>query len=708
MRPKPLAGTLVGVVRMRSLLAAVFASLAAPSAAHAAVTITMREVPLQNQRSLAAAAPVRFDLVGLHWQGSGWVSFRTESLAGRWSPWHSAAAEAEDQPDAGTAESAASRGWRLGSPYWTGASDRIAYRTHGRVSRLRAYFVWSPVDGLPPRTLSIAGSPQIISRAAWGADEAIRRAPPQYAPALRFAVVHHTAGTNSYSRADSAAIVRGIEVYHVKANGWNDIGYNFLVDKYGQIFEGRYGGIDQNVIGAHAQGFNTGSVGVAVIGTYSASAPPVAAQTALVNLLAWRLDIAHVNPTSEVMVTSGGNAKYPAGTPVLLRAVSGHRDTGFTTCPGNALYARLNAIAARVAATGLPKLYSPSVTGSLGGLVRFRATLTSALPWTVTVNDSTGETVASGSGTGTAVDWTWDATQAVQGKYTWTISAGDTVQPATGTIGSAPVPLQIKSVSAKPPSISPNGDGVADQTTVSYTLTAAATVTATLARTDGTVVATLFSERRSAGKSTFTVDADNVPDGHYLIVLDAVAGKTNVTADVPLLVDRTIAKLVVSPAAISPNGDGRNDTLTISFQLAAPAAVRVSISQASKTVADVFDGTLSPGPQSYVWNGTSSGQRARDGVYAAVVTTTTELGATQHSVLFRIDTVRPTLRAISFRRLIFNVSEAARITLVVNGRRYVRTVRAGTFSFRVGRPVRRASVVAVDAAGNVSRTLRFP
>src|SRR5436189_120669 len=142
------------------------------------------------------------------------------------------------------------------------------------------------------------------------------------------ALVHHTAGSNSYSRAQSAAIVRGIEVYHVKGNGWNDIGYNFLIDKYGQVFEGRYGGIDKNVIGAHAEGFNTGSFGVALLGTYTSAAPPAVAQTALENLLAWRLDVAHVDALSTVTVASGGNPKYPAGVPVALRAVSGHRDTG--------------------------------------------------------------------------------------------------------------------------------------------------------------------------------------------------------------------------------------------------------------------------------------------------------------------------------------------------------------------------------------------
>ena len=182
----------------------------------------------------------------------------------------------------------------------------------------------------------MAGSPPLLGREAWGANEAIRRAPPSYAPSVQFALVHHTAGTNSYTASQSAAIVRGIEIYHVKGNGWNDIGYNFLVDKYGQVFEGRYGGVDKNVIGAHAEGFNTGSVGVArardirLVGTSCRGPRPH-----LPICSAWRLDVAHVDPASSLTWISGGNARFASGVPVLLRAVSGHRDTGFTTCPGS-------------------------------------------------------------------------------------------------------------------------------------------------------------------------------------------------------------------------------------------------------------------------------------------------------------------------------------------------------------------------------------
>jgi hypothetical protein len=669
-------------------VAAFVAFLAAPAAAYGGVSMTMREVPLHGERTLAGAAP-RFDMVGLHWRGPGSVDFRTHLLDGRWSGWHAAAPEAEDRPNVGTGEAHAAHGWRLGNPYWTGASDRIAYRLLGRVTRLRAYFINSPDDRIPLRRLSIAGSPPIISRLAWGANEAIRRAPPQYAPALQLALVHHTAGTNSYTASQSAAIVRGIEIYHVQGNGWNDIGYNFLVDKYGQVFEGRFGGVDKNVVGAHAEGFNTGSVGVALLGTYSVTPPTAAAKNALVNLLAWRLDLAHVDPLSSLTVTSGGNARFPVGTPVFLRAVSGHRDTGFTSCPGAALYAQLGALARQAATIGLPKLYAPSVQGQLGGLIRFQARLSEPLPWVVTVADSTGAVAATGNGTGSVVDWTWDATTAPLGAYIWSISAGDSVRPATGTIGAAPVPLTIKSAAATPPI-------AVDSTQISYTLSTAATVTATLKTVDGRDVSVLFTQQHPAGKQSFRFETASVPEGRYLIVLSATNGKTTVSATLPVLVDRTVRSLTAAP--LVANGE-----LTFSFELTRPAPVHLAVAQHGRTVADVYSATAPAGTQTVGWSGSS----VKDGTYAAVLTTTDQFGTVTRSVLFRIDRTPPRLRALSFRSLRFWVSEPAKVRLVLNGRVHIGNVRAGVFAFRYGR-VRTLRISAQDAAGNVSRTLKYP
>jgi len=673
---------------VKIVIAVAVAFLTVPAAAYGEVSLTVREVPVHGERTLAAAPPSRFDMVGLHWRGSGSVAFRTRSVGGRWSSWRRAAPEAEDLPDAGTAESAASGAWHLGNPYWVGASDRIAYRLHGSVTRLRVYYLESPEERIPSRRVSMTGSPPLISRAAWGANEAIRRAAPSFARTIQFAVVHHTAGSNSYTAAQSAAIVRGIEVYHVKGNGWNDIGYNFLVDKYGQVFEGRYGGVDKNVIGAHAEGFNTGSVGVALIGTYQSAAPTAAEKTALANLLAWRLDIAHVDPLSTLTYTSGGNARFHAGTPVFLRAVSGHRDTGFTTCPGNVLYAQLGALARQAATTGLPKLYAPTVQGQLGGLVRFQGRLSAPLPWTVTVSDSTGAVVATGTGTSNVIDWSWDASTVPQASYTWTISAAD-VRPASGVIGTAPVALAIKSLTATPRTIS-------DATQISYTLTATATVTATLRDSGGNNVATLFTQQHQPGKQTFKLSATNVPEGHFQLVLTAANGKSTATASVPVVIDRTVTAFSVAPAIT-------NGEVTFSFDLARVADVRLDIQRAGKLVAPVYSATLAPGEQSVGWKAAGT----KDGTYAGALTTSGAVGNATRTVLFRLDTKPPTLRARSFRALRFWVSEPSKVTLILSGTRVVRSVRAGTFSYRHG-SVRSVRIVARDAAGNLSRTLKFP
>jgi hypothetical protein len=688
---------------MRSLLLVVLAFFATPAAAFGGVSLTMREVPLHGERTLAAATP-QFDMVGLHWRGTGTVQFRTRSLGGRWSAWHSADPEAEDLPDVGSAETRAVRGWRLGNPYWTGSSDRIAYRLRGRVERLRAYFVQSPEIRIPLRRVSMTGSPPLLDREAWGANEAIRRAPPSYAKSVQFALVHHTAGSNSYTASQSAAIVRGIEVYHVKGNGWNDIGYNFLVDKYGQVFEGRYGGVDKNVIGAHAEGFNTGSVGVAVLGTYGSAAPPAAARTALADLLAWRLDLAHVDPSSSLTWISGGNARFASGVPVLLRAVSGHRDTGFTTCPGAALYAQLGAIAQQTAGVGLPKLYSPSVVGAIGGQVRFQARLSESLPWTVTVADAAGNVVATGTGDSQAIDWTWDAATATPGSYSWTISAGDTVRAASGSIGAKPVALAITSATALPRTITPNGDGQTDFSQISYTLSAPATVTATLRGPDGRDLSVLFSQQKRPGKQSFRFAAAGIADGRYEIVLSAYDGRVTVSSVVPVLVDRTVRSFVATPAAVSPNGDGVSDDLSFEFELTRAASAQLDIAQAGKTLASVYSADLPVGPQTVAW--TPPGWK--DGKYAAVLTVTNDIGTVVHTVLFRIDTAAPVLRALSFRSLRFRVSEPATISLTVNGKRVTRVVRAGGFSFRPGSRVRTVRIVAKDVAGNVSRTLKYP
>lgn len=640
-------------VPVRALLVSLLLFTAAPGAAWAAgATITFRDVPVAAERTTATAAPVRFDLVGLHWQGSGTVLFRTRSASGRWSAWQPAAPEAEDLPDVGGGERAGPRGWRVGNPYWTGPSDRLQVRTRGPVRRVRAWFVQSSYARLPLRRVSMAGSPAIVPRAGWAADERLRRGPPVYAPALRLAIVHHTAGSNSYTPEMSAAIVRGIALYHTKANGWKDIGYNFLVDRFGQVFEGRYGGMERNVVGAHAQGFNTGSVGVAVIGTYGSSAPPPAAEKALAELLAWRLDVAHVDPLATVIAASRGNGRYPAGRLVTLRAVSGHRDTGFTACPGNALYADLDAIAGEAARIGLPKLYEPTVKGRIGGSVRFAARLSSRLRWTVTVTRGDGSVAARGSGVGTRVAWTWDASSTPPGRYTWTMEAGPDVTPARGILGRARSPAPppppppppppsrplLSDLAVTPGVVSPNGDGYADTATISYTLSEKSAVTATLSTPDGAVVATLFSDQRqSARRQSFAWPFDGVPDGRYTLAVSARSDSGRTAAQTAeVVVIRTLASVSASPPTFSPDGDGVGDTIAFSFTLAREAHVSIEVRKDGVTLALVFVGVLGPGQQAFLWDGRLPTGTLAAGRYEVAVTAVDAVGTVTQTAAFDV------------------------------------------------------------------------
>jgi hypothetical protein len=693
--------------------AALVAALAVVSPAEVAwpATITSFDVPIGHARSPALAPKRRpFTMVGFHWRGSGTVSFRTRSVTGRWSGWQPAAPEAEDLPDLGSGE-ARSGAWRIGNPWWVGTADRIQLRTSGAVTAVRAFTVWSPAVKVPWRTLSVAGAPPIVPRAAWRADEAIRRGKPSYASSVRYAVVHHTAGRNDYSRAEAAAIVRGIELFHVQGNGWNDIGYNFLVDRFGTVYEGRYGGIERNVVGAHAQGFNTGSVGVAVIGTFGQSAPPAAAQDALERLLAWRLDLAHADPLTTLNVISGGNPRFPPGIPVFLRAVSGHRDTGFTECPGDALYARINAVAAAAQAIGLPKLYEPRVTGGIGSRVRFRARLSAFLPWQVAISDAFGATIATGSGTGTAVDWTWDATLVPAGSYRWRIS-GPGMTPATGSFaGSVGVPaLAITSFSADPETVSPNDDGQADVTTLTYELTAPATVSATVYDPVGTPVLELITPtRRAAGQHVVPFAPGVLPDGSYTIQLKARGDDgTEVSSEVSLLVTRTLGFGTLAPTFFSPNGDGRADRLRVRFRLLAPATVKVRILRNDAWVATPFAGPLLAGPRGVSWDGSKRLGRLLDGSYTAVVEATDALGASSVTLPFATDTHPPVLRFLPGPRLRVWVSEPATLILRIAGRpSRIRVAAPGpvVLSARQGARVR---VVAWDGAGNVSAPVRTP
>jgi N-acetylmuramoyl-L-alanine amidase/FG-GAP-like repeat len=308
-----------------------------------------------SHQAVAATRKIKtkpFRLVAVTWISAesdvvAWIRSRN---AGTWSQWYELPEGDDHAPDPGTAEADDAREGT--DPLLVAESDAVQVRVataDGTVpDDLRLDLVdpgESPADetaGVPSGSTAAAapGRPVILTRAQWGADESLREPGPPAYGAVRGAFVHHTVNANSYTAADVPAILRGIYAYHVKSRGWRDIGYNFLVDRFGRIWEGRFGGVDRAVIGAHTAGYNDVAFAMSAIGTYTTKVPEPALISAYQRLFAWKFAIHGVDPRNRV--------NYHGE---LWPAVAGHRDAADTECPGQALYARLPTIRAGVITT---------------------------------------------------------------------------------------------------------------------------------------------------------------------------------------------------------------------------------------------------------------------------------------------------------------------------------------------------------------------
>ncbi|AKK12056.1 N-acetylmuramoyl-L-alanine amidase [Corynebacterium uterequi] len=192
-----------------------------------------------------------------------------------------------------------------------------------------------------------AGMPDVVTRSAWGADPNLRHNPVTYSAPVKAAAVHHTAGSNNYSEAQAPGIVRGIQSYHGKTMGWGDIGYNALVDKYGNIYEGRYGGLDEAVQGAHVGAFNSHTWGISLLGNYMNARPSDEAIEAIGEMLGWRAAISGFDPKGTTQLTASFSfpgSKFGAGQTATFPRISAHRDFHYNSCPGDYLYAKLDTI----------------------------------------------------------------------------------------------------------------------------------------------------------------------------------------------------------------------------------------------------------------------------------------------------------------------------------------------------------------------------
>ncbi|MGO1182525.1 MAG: N-acetylmuramoyl-L-alanine amidase [Micrococcaceae bacterium] len=201
-------------------------------------------------------------------------------------------------------------------------------------------------------TASNVLKPAIVTRNQWGANE-LWAVDSAQSPKLDAMYIHHTAGTNNYTAAQAYQQIRAIYSYHAQTLDWGDIGYQFLVDRFGTIYEGRRGALTSLPIGAQAGGFNTNTIGISAMGNFDVAQPPVVMVEAMQKVLAWQGYRHGLKANSNTQLTSratpGSSAKYSSGTKVTVPVILGHRDTNSTACPGRYLYPKLSSMRTTVA-----------------------------------------------------------------------------------------------------------------------------------------------------------------------------------------------------------------------------------------------------------------------------------------------------------------------------------------------------------------------
>ncbi|GGC11153.1 N-acetylmuramoyl-L-alanine amidase [Cellulomonas carbonis] len=428
--------------------------------------------------------PVALDgvqTVGVTWDAGGVdpADVRLRTLTdGAWSDWEPVPL-ADDAPDRGTAD--AERAVRAGTdPVWVG-DDAEAVEVSLPADApapdgMALVLVGSPeVDTTPVAAtgtadadlaaLAEAGLParRVISRAEWGAPAQV--CTPSVASTVTHVVLHHTAGSNAYATVGQAMQqLRNDALFHINGRGWCDLGYNFVVDKWGNVYEGRAGSAQAAVVGVHAGGFNTSSVGISMLGTYTTTTPSPAVEDAVAWVAASRLRAYHRDPAGTVTITTAGgqNSSVPPGTTITLPRIFGHRDVAYTACPGVGGYSTLPGVRARAREYVTPSFVDAGVTASsvrVGGQLTVRARVLGAVPWRVEIRDArTNVLVGGGSGTaghGGTASLTWNAddttrTSVGPGTYRVTLSSSDSrVLPWHTTVevtGSLPAPPSVAPV----------------------------------------------------------------------------------------------------------------------------------------------------------------------------------------------------------------------------------------------------------------------
>jgi hypothetical protein len=409
------------------LLSVLSAGPARATTAFSFSRVSLGAVTAPVERTLAV--PPGALLLGVTW-ASGTADVSVRRGLGTWEALENDPGEAGSRP--GT------------EPFWIGSSTSVVsvrivpLATHA--SDTSVDFAGAGSSSSAPaasRTLPRLGA--VVTRPGWGADERWRSGRVERTTPSAV-VVHHTVTANDYTQAEAASFVRAVYAYHTRSRGWSDIGYNLLVDRFGTVYEGRYGDFARGVVGAHTAGFNDGTLGVSLLGNYDVTETPAPMLAAVARVGAWAAERWRFDPRATVTLTSSGSDRFPRGSRVTVSRMPGHRDLGITACPGRYAYGHLPAIRAeawrllravfgKAAVHGAP-VHSPDP-------VTVSASLDHAAWWKARITTSAGDLLAETHGHGTRALVSWDGRlpnglPALPGTtYTYALTADDHVHGAS-------------------------------------------------------------------------------------------------------------------------------------------------------------------------------------------------------------------------------------------------------------------------------------
>ncbi len=295
-----------------------------------------------------------FDMIGLLWDGGEvselWLQVRDQG--GIWGDWVQVDVDADHAPD--------DQSGRFGSsPVFTGPATGARFAVEGDPTGSEAMLIntqgiaalgsASAAVGLNsasyPPAPSWAGASFVKNRSGWDSTGCRKEGATTSYSSAKAIVIHHTAGSNSYTEAQVPGIIAGHCLYHVNGRGWDDIGYNFLIDRFGGVWEGRTGSKTSPVQGAHTGGFNSQTQGIAMMGNFDSIAPTDATITGLKTMLSWLTGWHSIDPTGIVTLKAGtGAVGFAPGQEFTSPSIVGHRDLGSTSCPGGIFYTTLVSI----------------------------------------------------------------------------------------------------------------------------------------------------------------------------------------------------------------------------------------------------------------------------------------------------------------------------------------------------------------------------